>query len=237
MRTPSRAIARSLLAGATAFGLVVGCNEVSGVNHFDVVEPFDGGGYLDAPTSSSDSGAVVVDAGKDAHDSATPPPPKLVFVTSSPFKGNLGGRDGADGLCKEAAANAGLTPTSWIAWLSITGHPAIERITHAGAYRLVNGVEVVATPAQLTTGTIEHAINVTEDDIELTTNRGVWTGTNPDGSVDATCSDWTDNSKGSTGTLASALATDEGWTKGAPDPLAPNNWFCDNAVSLYCFEQ
>src|ERR1041384_401831 len=63
----------------------------------------------------------------------TEPPPdgKLVFTTSKLYQGGyLGGVPGADAICRQHAADAGL-PGKYKAWLSAFDNSVAARFTHS----------------------------------------------------------------------------------------------------------
>lgn len=216
------------------------CNVLSGLADFQTVDEVDAGtGVID----SGPADVPEVSVPEASPDTGGPDlTPKRVFVTSKMYMGNLGGRSGADDKCQQAAIDATATipdasSSTWIAWLSSNNKNAIDRITHEGPYQLLNGIEVVRNKAQLISGGLSHAIDRNEHNVAYTENRGVWTGTRKDGTMDATCNGWSDSTDAFFGTLGSALSKDDGWTKGAPQPGQTDNWHCDVAVALYCFEQ
>lgn len=243
-----------LAAPFVAFLVLAGCNAISGVGDLVVDSSLDSGvEEPDGDAASADDGDVISPPEEDADDAgdvgdaeepvdaigdedATPHPPKRVFVTSSSSTGNIGGLEGADERCNTLAKSAGLDGT-WLAWLSTPNVNAIDRLPHLGSYELLDGTVVVTSKQQLTSGRIEHAIDMTENKERLTKNRGVWTGTRGNGTADATCNGWTTDSALVLGTLASAIASDVGWTKGAPQGGHPDNWECNTVVGLYCFER
>ena len=173
---------------------------------------------------------------------------RRVFLTSQAFTGDLGGLIGADQKCQMLADAAGLGGV-FKAWLSDPNVSAAERLTHVGKpYVLVDGVTVVAEDwADLTDGTIDHAIDMTENDA-FPSGEGcyypysalVWTATYEDGSPDFAGFDPWENSC-------------HAWTSAGPAPLiagvgceAGNHYYgwssmtgswCDHPHPLYCFEQ
>jgi hypothetical protein len=169
--------------------------------------------------------------------------PKRVFVTSTLYNANLGGVAGADSKCQARAAAAGLTGT-YKAWLADSlGHSPSTRMSRStGEYVLVNGSVVGLSYTDLTSGTIHHAINLTESGGAPPTSTGaspdlVWTDSSEDGTLfDAglTCGDWTD-----------ATPVMSCWGKSSVQA----NWSlnthggnstaigCGSMNPLYCFEQ
>jgi hypothetical protein len=172
--------------------------------------------------------------------------PKKVFVTSTTYKGgDLGGLAGADAKCQARAAAGGLTGT-FRAWLSdATGSPFDRFKRDGGPYLLVTGSIVANNWSGLTSGTLRHAINVTE----LGTPAAaimvagcpapvVWTDTNSDGSLfeaALTCGDWTDSTvfAATWGTTASQSEWSQSCTTTANLPAVG----CAALAPIYCFEQ
>jgi hypothetical protein len=174
--------------------------------------------------------------------------PKKVFVTSTTYKaGDLGGLAGADAKCQARAMAAGLTGT-FRAWLSDSDdQPATRFIKENGPYLLVTGNVVANNFTQVTSGTLRHAINVTElgtaaptATIPGCTTPIVWTNTTSDGYVGdpgATCGDWTDSVvfSGWFGTTTSQTE----WTSPNCTGVAGTSTAtgCGALAPIYCFEQ
>ena len=85
-------------------------------------------------------------------DTLTPSPtpaPKRVFVTSTTYKGNLGGLAGADAKC-QTRANAASLGGTWKAWLSDSTTSAASRLTQSvSGYILLNNLEQALFPIYL----------------------------------------------------------------------------------------
>jgi hypothetical protein len=174
--------------------------------------------------------------------------PKKVFVTSTTYKaGDLGGLAGADAKCQARATAGGLSGT-FRAWLSdATSSPASRFPKDAGPYQLVTGGVVANNWITLTSGTLRHAINVTELGTAAPTaslpdcpTPIVWTDTGTDGMLadfGSTCGDWTDSSVFSVwlGTTASQVD----WTASACDGARGTSaeTGCGARAPIYCFEQ
>lgn len=160
--------------------------------------------------------------------------PRVVFVTSETYNGNLGGRFGGDQRCQALADEAGL-PGEYRAWISdrfISPHTLFTKT--GGPFQLVNGSQVALDWADLTDGTLESPINV--DEMGNTISDGfVWTNTWAGGTVtytgyEETCESWGidfPNMTGSGGNLAEMGVT---WTA-----LTVSS--CDAFLHLYCFQQ
>jgi hypothetical protein len=195
-----------------------------------------GGAAGSSGTNDAGSGDVGV-----AGDGGVVCPPgacKRVFVSSnSPVPGgNLGGVAAMDTYCQSLASTNRLGG-SWKVWLSESDpmtSPSV-RFTHATVpYRLLNGNIVANNWAALTSGTLAHAINVTEDGLPLGTGSyEVWTGTTITGTYSGNaCANWTN----ATASLPNADVgvtnqTGAGWTR-------VYRQFCNRTtVHVYCFEQ
>jgi hypothetical protein len=174
--------------------------------------------------------------------------PKKVFVTSTTYKGgDLGGLTGADAKCQARAMAAGLTGT-FRAWLSdADGQPATRFTKESGPYLLVTGNVVANNLTQVTSGTLRHAINVTElgtpaptATIPGCTTPIAWSNTTSDGYIGdpgSTCGDWTDSSVSAAWFGTTALQS--GWTGPVCMAVAGASpaTGCGALAPLFCFEQ
>jgi hypothetical protein len=137
------------------------------------------------------------------------------FVTSEPLNGTgkLGGLAGADAHCKALATAAGAKRTQWVAYLSVTGTHAKDRILSGPWYNqkkevfAANQAALHALPA-ITPGDMpsrDAYIAAKPDDALFLDEKGmavpgaehdILTGSNPDGTLLAgnTCMDWTSDS-------------------------------------------
>lgn len=158
--------------------------------------------------------------------------PQVVFVTSAPTNGAMGGLAGADLLCNDLASTA-LLPGLFVAWLSDSLTDARDRVSGGPWYTVDNDL-VACDPADLTSGTLHHPINVTETHGAPSTVL-VWTGTEDDGTADnfaghTLCSDWT------TGvfTVGDALM---GWSDAADTTFTKaQSGGCHLVAPIYCFQ-
>jgi hypothetical protein len=193
---------------------------------------------------------------------------KKVFVSSQLFDGNFGagqrvvGHPMADQRCQAMAQQAGLSGSykAWISGRVDTGagplpHGVVHRFAQSsGPYLLVNGTKVADNWADLTDGSLDHAIDLTEQGAPVGSEARVWTNTTTGGQA------W-DNAR----QCAAGISSDESgvwtWTCGAPGwtagdcrfqsgkygdahstsgswtGTANSNTACDQALRLYCFEQ
>jgi hypothetical protein len=127
-------------------------------------------------------------------------------------------------------------PGTYKAWLSdSTQSPASRFVQSPGSYRRVDGVTVADNWADLTDGTLDAPITVTEtgavfDDLGLRS----WTHTLANGTaggvLNQNCLDWTSNDNGQNGDEGQVAATSDNWTDFASGT-------CNNDFHLYCFQQ
>lgn len=200
----------------------------------------------------------VVDAGKpdaetpkDAGKDAAPPAPKRkrVFVTKAKFSGDLktagagtDGPDGADKLCLKAATDANLGG-AWVAWVSVSGKNALDRVLVDAPWYLVDRTTLVFDGKSKLTSPPLHAIDMNETGTTTLTGTGpltnrTWTGTNSlgVGVAGKDCGEWTDGTAGVSavsGTYRGVNGTTTDWTRYALDP----NEACNKTWPIYCFEQ
>lgn len=177
------------------------------------------------PDSTGVDGGVTTDA------PGLPAGAKRVFVTRTTYKGNLGGRAGADALCQNAASAAALTGT-WQAWLSDFAEPAVDQITGTGPWYDLQGARVFANHAALTTAP-SVSIEVQEDGQRLVIGERVWTGAGAGGTAagaggSSYCYGWTSTGAG-TAIVGNTGATTGDWTEA-------ETLTCSAQARLYCFE-
>lgn len=165
---------------------------------------------------------------------------KRVFVTSTTYNGNLGGLTGADAKC-QARANATSLGGTWKAWLSDSRTSASSRLTHATVpYKRVDGFTVASDWKDLTDGSLQESIRVTELKTKLGDQGSffskAWTNTKANGQIaDAysSCNNWTSGSASTgNGWAGTFLNRDTQWTESGSDPCS-----VINTNHLYCFEQ
>jgi cysteine-rich repeat protein len=158
----------------------------------------------------------------------------IVFVTSLPdTQGDFNGILGADYQCRHRATLMFLpNGERYMAWVSTTEVQPADRMHHGrGPYVLVNGLQVAADWDALTSGTLEHPINVNE--MGETMVAAVWTGTDITGlrlPNTQHCSDWTYGDSNQTGWIGDCGATDATWTRGVES-------HCGAGAAIYCIEQ
>lgn len=165
---------------------------------------------------------------------------KRVFVTSTTYNGNLGGLSGADAKCQERGSFASVGSLGggggiiWKAWLSDDNTLVASRLTHNnGPYKLVNGTIVANNWADLTDGTLQAPINITELN-QTKSSFGIWTNTDIDGTrggrSSSSCGNWLSSSSSILGWLGTTPRTDSFWTINSSD-------VCSSSYPIYCFEQ
>jgi hypothetical protein len=162
--------------------------------------------------------------------------PCLAFLSSSTHFGDLGGLTGADAICQGLADAAGL-PGRYKAWLSDdTGSPSTRFMQATVPYRLTTGTKIAGNWADLTSGTLDAPLDVTETG--GTAGRVVWTNTNADGTVQdfQDCGNWLTGTSAETGNFGDVNGTNHEWTAfgrrscGPPPPTI-------DPLHLYCFQQ
>lgn len=163
---------------------------------------------------------------------------RRVFVTSKVWSGALGGLDGADEKCQDAA-NTGELPGLYKAWLSTTTISPTDTFVHSSVpYRQINGDEVATDWSDLISGTLNGGIFVSElgglpgagtHNCIPEEGRPVWTNTDNNGkNYPKDCNGWT-----GVGFAAAGLA-------GAVTGNWSTNCELDcqiHTAALYCFEQ
>jgi hypothetical protein len=210
-------------SGATGSGGTSGAGGNSGGSDATVVDS----GSNDAPLDESDA--------SDASALCQGGVCKRVFVSANPLPsgGDLGGLMGADDFC-QSTADTKLLGGTWKAWLSDGTISASARLTHATVpYVLLDGSRLGANWTALTSGTLAHAIDVSEDGTPHAATLEVWTGTTSAGAFSGrSCSAWTNNAPGSaTADVGLSNETNSDWTNAFQQ-------YCDRLnVHLYCLEQ
>ncbi len=174
--------------------------------------------------------------------------PRIVFLTSESFTGNMGGLAGADKRCNQLAAQSLDLDGSFRAWLLVDGQSLLDRFPEFGDAKLSwnftsAGNELLAHSfAQLVAEGPKGALVYTEKGAVLA-QKYVWTNITSDGlAAGGDCGQWT--SAGASKALVghSGFSPDQGpeaeqwhekrlWTDLAAQKLA-----CTNSVHLYCVQ-
>ncbi len=160
--------------------------------------------------------------------------PCRVFITATVSTGNLGGLEGADARCQNRAEAAHL-PGSYMAWLSNDSASPSTRfpLKSTGPYWTPDRVRIANNWDDLTDGTLEATIVVTETGFSPGGYYRVWTHTRPDGTAggvgNVNCQNWTSAGAGGGDAGWCGLDTAE-WTEN-------NSTDCFLLKRLYCFQQ
>ncbi|KKQ77905.1 hypothetical protein A3B42_02920 [Candidatus Daviesbacteria bacterium RIFCSPLOWO2_01_FULL_38_10] len=159
-----------------------------------------------------------------------------VFITSTAYNGNLGGLSGADSKCQARADAANLGGT-WKAWLSDDVSSSATRLNHSSVpYKTLDGKVVADNWDDLTDGSLQNAISVTENNTFFKSESCVWTQTKVSGALIESKSQ---NLTGCNGfTVADKNISycgvdgskDSNWTQGSLES-------CNIEHPIYCFEQ
>jgi hypothetical protein len=196
-------------------------------------------GIVDAATTPDVGTVDVVDAGPT--DSGTVQ--QIVFVSSTLYDGNLGGLSGADSKCQSLATAASLKG-AFKAWLSDSTSSASSRLTHATTpYVLVDSTVVAKNWTGLTSGTLLHAIDLTETGqtpskgtYGCSSDPSVWSHTDTSGASltnTGSCSDW-QSTTATTTHAGSSLYTSWAWTNACQ---IGGTGVCAKTAALYCVQQ
>lgn len=178
----------------------------------------------DAPTCVLDDPAITAITVRFERAAITA---NRVFVTRAQMNGDLGGRAGADLLCRDTAVGAGVTGT-FRAFLSTSSQAAIDVLVGSRGWVRLDGAPVFDTIADLTSG--RHPFPIVLDENSLPYSERVWTGSNADGTAAGQmCNDWT-ASTGATGIQGFSSQV------GADAIDDQGDVACDQLRSLYCFE-
>lgn len=164
-------------------------------------------------------------------------PTLRVFVSKTTYTGNLGGVNGADIKCQQAAdAIPALQGKLWRAWISTGSVNAKDRIAD-GKYVRMDGAVIAQSRIDLLDGSIAAAINLTEESTAPSVYGSehaayTWTGTNASGNATtSTCAGW-DQPQFANATIGVTTAT-SGWSDGGYGAEQCQTY----QRHLYCFEQ
>ncbi len=158
-------------------------------------------------------------------------PLKYIFVSSTPFSGRFGGFEGADTYCQTMANSVPLGGV-FKAWVSTSSSsPSAYFIRHRGDYITPTGIVVANGWDDLTDGTLQHPINITESGGLY--EGLVWTDTAVNGGQGTldNCSNWTTSDPSTYATVGSSSVTSGWWTRYFTTSS------CDHNYSIYCVQQ
>lgn len=176
-------------------------------------------------STTSDGGGGDGGAGGSAE-----PTERLVFVTESTRTGDVGGPTGADAICANEAAAAGIAG-EFKAWLSVSETPVGDRLTQSTLpYVLPNGTRIADDWDDLVDGSIQAPINV--DATGQARGGDVWTGTLSDGQTFGAgdCMGFRSEASNIVSRCGSTAFDDARWT----DAQTPS---CNTPLRLFCFQQ
>lgn len=208
-------------------------------------DPLPDGSAPPSPTAdgATGDGPVLGDATPGPDSALVDGPPtdaskvtgRILFTTSQTFTGNLGGADGADGLCKAAAVMAGFPATRVFgAWLSTSTSSAASRFAHDNRPIKSTRNEDFAPGGWAELASAVHSTELLADELGglVNNNFKVWTGTSPDGTPASAgttnCVDW--SSPTGSGVFGDGSQVDIAWTNSGTTA-------CTEKAHLYCLEK
>ncbi len=163
---------------------------------------------------------------------------RVAFLTSTTGTGNLSLWYGANGgtnitagnnICRTLAADAGLeNPTSFKAWLSSAAVDAKDRFVHDGRWVRPDGIKIADSIADLFDGELFTSINVMETGEYHDSWILAWTGSDVDGTLAESCSNWAVGTDASQGRVGMPVDATSYWTS-----IFTRD--CDSNYHLYCF--
>jgi cysteine-rich repeat protein len=194
----------------------------------DAAFSFCGDGFLDPPEACDDANNEPFSGCSDTCTAEC-----LLFVTSAAFPGDFGGLD-PDLLCQDAAASQNLFG-HYLAWLSFPDAHAALRLSPCTSPVLRRDGTVISQDwPSFTSDSHAAPIDLSEAALPpniMNTGGAVWTGSLPDGSLDAYhCDAWTSTDPQLFGSVGNIGATNASWTSQSP-------LFCNKLAHLYCLQQ
>ncbi|MEM7159360.1 MAG: hypothetical protein AAF799_41360 [Myxococcota bacterium] len=166
--------------------------------------------------------------------------PRLVFVSSEPFTGGMGGLEGAHSLCTELAHNAGWDG-SFRAWLSTqVSSPSIHMVHGDDPFMRADEVIIADDWEDFTDGELEAPIDLDEWggpplQTFICAGREVWTNTTVHGTVatERDCSSWDATTPGTTSEVGDwgTPGLNWSWTENCA------NVTCSSALPIFCVQQ
>lgn len=156
-------------------------------------------------------------------------PDRIVFVSSVPYNGNLGGLAGADAKCQTLATAAGLYGT-YKAFLSDGANTAASRLSRGTAKYVRTDDVVVANDAASFFSDSHLAAIERDESAAVLSNAEAWTGTVGAGTGTGGCANWTSAQAATTASCGISSRSDAGWAR-------VYSQACDRAIRLYCVQQ
>ena len=190
----------------------------------------------DAPEAAFDSkvivdGTLAIDSAPIVQPDAAAPAPITLFASQFQIGGTIGGRDGADMVCMESAGSL-TCPVGVHALISVDANDQLKDIpTNFSlpvdvAITTATGVMVATRWADLIDGSIDNSL----EDAGLfppDSQSNYWTGSSSDGSVSATCQNWTSSDPTDTGEVGTSGATDVTW-------MDDGGLICNSTSEILC---
>ncbi len=182
-----------------------------------------GGGTAASGGGTAASGGGTASPGGGSQSN----PANYVFVTSQKVPGHFGGVTGGDAICQGDAIDAGL-PGTYRAWLgSVDAGTAASRLGNARGWTRVDGKPFTDTLSGLL-GRNQQFYPLNLDEHGAPAWSTGWTGSQTDGGVGQTCSDWTSLDAGAFGDTGSTTSASTEW-------IDFTQYSCLYAQPLYCF--
>lgn len=149
----------------------------------------------------------------ESEDDPEPAAPNLAFVTSTQYTaGDIGGLAGADAKCQQHADAAALDGT-FVAWLSLPGQDARDRIGQVSGWVRPDGLPVAGDKQQLVDGHFYYPALLDENGSDATP-AFIWTGTLDGGTADTfdDCDGWSANASDGFAVVGELGAGSGWWT-------------------------
>jgi hypothetical protein len=149
-----------------------------------------------------------------------------MFLTKERFTGDLGGLNGAERLCNESAAAAGL-PGKYIAWLTTSDSKASARLGSAGGWIRPDGKPLLRNSGALS-GWQFYYMPLLDEYGNPAVAPQYWSGISEQGDADVgNCNKFTTSASTSTSRAGVADVADRYWAAGSASP-------CNQSLSLMC---
>ena len=157
----------------------------------------------------------------------------IVFLTSESMKGDLGGVDGADTVCRGLAQQAGLQKwDQYRAWLSVGASTAASRVPLVDRpYYRLDGLKLAENSGEMLSSKLLQPANISEKKEDLGPSK-VWTNTLTDGTTTSEvhdCQSFSSLDAVDQAYVGLANKTDDRWTH------ADVTSYCNKPARLYCF--
>lgn len=191
--------------------------------------------------------ASLIEADKDILAVVAPLPIEgstthRIFVTTTTMTGSLGGSGLTSAIqtCNSEGRSEFGANTNWVPLVSTSTSDAASRVTMDGTFyntrlsvhgNYTNGPQIVATSlAQLWSGALTNSPDFHKDGSSAMAS--IWSGSTAAGTYSGdNCSDWTDGTPGSNGTLGISESNTPTWISLAMPTL------CSMQNAIYCVEQ